>query len=71
MMQKLPKDGAVRTVWINTIVKGRNQVIQESLRTFSTAFLLGQLINPSPVFNKTTPIQWGSPNVFQVQVQYI
>ena len=50
-MHKLPKDGAVKDAWIKTILKGRKQVIQESLHTFTTTSLLGWLINPSPVFN--------------------
>ena len=37
---------------INTILKGRKQLIQESLHTFVTTYLLGLLINSSPVFNK-------------------
>ena len=40
-MQKLPKDGAIRASWINTILKGRKQVIWESLHTFVTASPLG------------------------------
>ena len=36
IMQKLPKDGAVKAAWINTILKGRKQLIQESLHTFAT-----------------------------------
>ena len=51
IMHKLPKDEAVKDAWIKTILKGRKQVIQESLRTFITTPLLGWLISPSPVFN--------------------
>ena len=55
IMHKLPEDGAVKAAWINTILKGRKQLIQESLHTFVTTSLLGWLINPSPVFNKINP----------------
>ena len=55
IMYKLPKDGAVKAAWINTILKGRKQLIQESLHTFVTTSLLGWLINSSPVFNKINP----------------
>ena len=41
IMHKLQKDGAVKTVWINTILIGRKQLIQESLHTFITTSLLG------------------------------
>lgn len=41
MMHKLPKDGAVTAAWINAMLKGRKQVIQESLHTLVTASLLG------------------------------
>ena len=51
-MHKLLKGGAVKVAWINTKLKGRKQLIQESLHTFVTTPLLGWLINPSPVFNK-------------------
>ena len=54
-MHKLPKDGAVKAASIKTILTGRKQLIQEHLRTFVTASLLGRLINPSPVFNKISP----------------
>ena len=40
IIYKLPKDGAVKAGWINTILKGKKQVIQESLHTFVTASLL-------------------------------
>ena len=36
-MQKLPKDGVV---WVNTILKDRKQVIEESFHTLVTAYLL-------------------------------
>ena len=36
IMHKLPKDVAVKAAWINTILKGRKQLIQESLHTFAT-----------------------------------
>ena len=52
IMHKLPKDAAGKYVWVNTILKGRNQLIQESLYIFATTSLLGWLINKSPVFNK-------------------
>ena len=50
-----PKDGAVKAAWIITILKGRKQLIQESLHTFVTTSPLVWLINPSPVFNKINP----------------
>ena len=34
IMHKLPKDGAAKAAWITTILKGRTQLIQESLCTF-------------------------------------
>ena len=40
IIYKLPKGGAVKAGWINTILKGKKQVIQESLHTFVTAPLL-------------------------------
>ena len=52
IMHKLPKDGAVKAAWINIILKGRKQLIKESLCTFVITYLLGWLINPSSVFNK-------------------
>ena len=55
IMHKLPKDGAVKATWIITILKGRKQLIQESLHTFVTASLLGSLIISSPVFNEINP----------------
>ena len=55
IMHKLPKDGAVKAAWINTILKGRKQLIQESLHTFVATYLLGWLINSSLVFNKINP----------------
>ena len=55
IMHKLPNDGPVKAEWINTILKGRKQSIQESLHTFVTTFLLGWLINSSPVLNKINP----------------
>ena len=54
-MDKLPKDWAVKAAWITRVLKGRKQLIQESLHTFVTTSLLGWLINPSPVFNKINP----------------
>ena len=41
IMPKWPKDGAVIAAWINAILKGRTQVIQESIYTFAMASLLG------------------------------
>ena len=41
ILQKLLKDGAVKATWINVTLKGRKQVIQESLPTFVSASLLG------------------------------
>ena len=55
IMHKLPKDGAVKAAWINTILKGRKPLIQESLHIFVTTSLLGWLSNLSPVFNKINP----------------
>ena len=52
IMHKLPKDGAVKASWINIILKGRKQLIQESLHTFVATSLLGWLINTNPMFNK-------------------
>ena len=52
---KLPKDGAVKVAWVNTILKGRKHSIQESLHIFVTTSLFGWLINPSPVFNEINP----------------
>ena len=52
IMHKLLKDGTVKATWINTILKGRNQSIQENLDTFVTTFVLDWLINPSPVLKK-------------------
>ena len=39
IMHKLPKDGEVKVAWINSKLKGRKQLIQESLHK----------ISPSPV----------------------
>ena len=55
IMHKLTKDGAVKAAWINTILKGRKQLIQENIHTFVETSLLGWLINPSPVFIKINP----------------
>ena len=55
IMHKLPKDGPVKAVWINTILKCRKQLIQESLRIFVTTSLLGWLTNSGPVFDKINP----------------
>ena len=55
IMHKLPQDGAVKAAWVNATLKGRKQLIQESLHTFVTTSLLDWLINPSPVFNKINP----------------
>ena len=41
IMHKLPKDGALKAACINTKLKGRKQLIQESLHTFVTTSLLG------------------------------
>ena len=38
IIYKLPKDVAVRVAWI---LKGRKQIVQESLHTFVTASLFG------------------------------
>ena len=62
IMHKLPKDGTVKAAWINTILKGRRKLIQESLNSFVTTSLPGWLINPSPVFNKISPSP-SSPSV--------
>ena len=55
IMHKLPKDGPVKAAWINTTLKARHQLIQESLPTFVTMSLLGWLNNPSLAFNKINP----------------
>ena len=49
------KDRAVKAVWINTILKDRKQLIQESLHTFVMISLFVWLINSSPEFNKINP----------------
>ena len=41
IMQKLRKDAAVKATWTNAILKGRKQIIQESLHTFVPASLFG------------------------------
>ena len=51
IMHKLSKDVAVKSAWLNTKIKGRQQLIH----TFATTSLLGWLINSSPVFNKINP----------------
>ena len=51
IMHKLPKYGVVKAAWINTKLKSRKQLIQESFHTFVTTSLL----DPSPVFNKINP----------------
>ena len=48
-------DGAVKAAGNNTILKGRKQLIQESLHTFVGTSLLGWLISSTPVFNKISP----------------
>ena len=45
IMHRSPRDEAVRAAWIEAILKGRKQVIQESLQNFVTASLLNWLIN--------------------------
>ena len=55
ILRRLPKDGAVKAAWIKTILKGKKQLIQESLHTFGKTSLLVWLINPNPVFNKINP----------------
>ena len=52
IMHKLPKDGAIKAAWINTIPKGRKQLIQGSLHGFVTTSFLSWLINLSQLFNK-------------------
>ena len=54
-MHKLPTDSAVKAAWINKVLKGRHQLIQENIHTFITTALLGWLINPSPVLGKINP----------------
>ena len=34
IMHKIPKDGAVKAAWINTILKGRKQLLQEKSSYF-------------------------------------
>ena len=53
-MHKLLTDSAVKAAWINKVLKGRHQLIQENIHTFMTS-LLGWLINPSPVLGKINP----------------
>ena len=55
IMHKLPKNGAVKAAWISTILKGRKQLIQETLHAFVMTSLPGWLINLSPVFNTINP----------------
>ena len=55
IIHKLSKDVAAKAAWINTILKGRKQSIQESLHTFVTTSPLGWLNKSSPVFNKINP----------------
>ena len=55
IMHKVQKDGAVKAEWINTKLKERKQLIQESLHSFVTTDLPGWVINSSPVFNKINP----------------
>ena len=56
ILQKLSKDRAVKTAWVNTRFKRRKNLSQESLHTFITTSLFGWLINLSPVFyNKMNP----------------
>ena len=65
IMHKLPKDGAVKAGWINTILKGRKQLIQESFHTFVTTSLLCCLIDPgiqAHCLIKSIQAQWGSPS---------
>ena len=45
IMHKLPKDGALKAAWINTILKGRKHLIQESLHSSITASQLGWLMS--------------------------
>ena len=40
-MHKLPKDRTVRVASVNAILKGREQLIQESLHAFVITSLLG------------------------------
>ena len=40
IMHKLSKDGSVKAAWINTILKGRKQLIWESFHTFVMTSLL-------------------------------
>ena len=57
IMHQLPKDEAVKAAWINTILKGRKQLIQESLHTSVTTSLLDWLINPSQCLIKSIQVQ--------------
>ena len=57
VMHNLPKDEAVKAAWINTILKGRKQLIQESLHTSVTTSLLDWLINPSQCLIKSIQVQ--------------
>ena len=38
IMHKIPKDGAVKAAWINTILKGRKQLLQEKSSYFCNNF---------------------------------
>ena len=56
-MHELPKDGAVRAASINTILKDRKQLIQESLHTFVAASLLGLPVTASQCLIKSIQVQ--------------
>ena len=45
IMHKLPKEGAVRAAWINTILKGRKQIIQERKSLYFCNGIPAWLIN--------------------------
>ena len=57
IMHKLPKDGAVKAAWINTILKDRKQLIQESLHSFVTTQSTSSESSPSAeCFSSPSPI---------------
>ena len=70
IMYKLRKDGAVKAAWINRKLKGRKQLIQESLHTFVTTSLLGWLINSSIVFPSAEYFSSPSP-IYHKQIKSI
>ena len=62
IIQELPKDGAVKVAWIDTISKGKKGLVQESFHIFVTTSLLGWLINSSQCLIKSIQVQRGNPS---------